>query len=224
MQVFRCNFVQMYGMTETSGAIVALAPADHDIDYPELLRSAGRPLPGVELAILGSNGVPAPKLQVGEIAIRSVGNMAGYWKQPAATAEVLSSANWLRSGDLGYLDEDGYLFIQDRLKDMIVTGGENVYPAEVEKAFASHPAVAEVAVIAVPSVKWGEEVKAVVVVRPGNELDEADLIAWARGRLAGYKVPKSVDFVASIPRNASSKIMRRLLREPYWRGTDREVN
>lgn len=224
LQVFRCNFVQMYGMTETSGAIVALAPGDHDLDDPERLSSAGRPLPGVELAILGPDGTTAAPLHTGEIAIRSICNMAGYWKQPGATAEVLGLDNWLRTGDLGYLDPQGYLFIRDRLKDMIVSGGENVYPAEVEHALAGHPDIAEVAVIAVPSQKWGEEVKAVVVPRPGTQLRESDLIAWARGRLAGYKVPKTVDFVESIPRNASAKILRRQLREPYWRGAGREVN
>jgi long-chain acyl-CoA synthetase len=150
--------------------------------------------------------------------------MRGYWKLDEATAATLDSEGWLRTGDAGYLDEDGYLYIHDRVKDMIISGGENVYPAEVESAVYGHPAVAEVAVIGVPDEKWGEAVKAVVVPKPGATIDPADIIAFARTRIAAFKVPKSVDVIAALPRNASGKILRRELREPYWAGKTRRVN
>jgi long-chain acyl-CoA synthetase len=150
--------------------------------------------------------------------------MAGYWKLDAATAATIDADGWLRTGDAGYLDEDGYLFIHDRVKDMIVSGGENIYPAEVESAVYGHPHVAEVAVIGVPDDKWGEAVKAVVAVKPGVTPDPDDIIAFARTRIAHFKAPKSVDFVDALPRNASGKILRRQLREPYWAGRERRVN
>jgi acyl-CoA synthetase (AMP-forming)/AMP-acid ligase II len=167
MEVFGCGFVQMYGMTETSGTIVALAPEDHDPEGSPRMRSAGKPLPGVEIAILDEEGAAVPVGEVGEICSRSVANMAGYANLPDATAKTLTADGWLRTGDAGYLDADGYVYIHDRVKDMIITGGENVYPAEVENAIFDHPAVADVAVIGVPDPKWGEAVKACVVRRPG---------------------------------------------------------
>jgi len=224
IEVFKCGFVQMYGMTETTGTVVALAPEDHDLARPELLRAAGRPLPGVELAILDANGRHLPTGAIGEIAIRSPATMAGYWNLPDATRTAIDGAGWLRSGDAGYIDANGYLFVHDRVKDMIVSGAENVYPAEVENAIFGHPAVAEVAVIGVPSDKWGEEVKAIIVLKPGAAADAQSIIDWTRKRVAGFKTPKSVDFVAVLPRNASGKILRRELREPYWRGRERRVN
>jgi long-chain acyl-CoA synthetase len=141
-----------------------------------------------------------------------------------ATAETISAEGWLRTGDAGYLDEAGYLYIQDRFKDMICSGAENVYPAEVENAVFGHPAVQEVAVIGVPDDKWGEAVKAMVVLKPGAEPDAEAILSFARTRLAGFKVPKSVDFVAALPRGPSGKILRRILREPYWAGRERRVN
>ena len=149
--------------------------------------------------------------------------MKGYWNKPEATAASIHDG-WMRTGDAAYLDEDGYVFIYDRVKDMIVTGGENVYPAEVENAIFGHPDVADVAVIGVPDEKWGEAVKAIVVAKPGATRDAADIIAWARERIASYKVPKSVDFVDAIPRNITGKILRRELRKPYWKGRERMVN
>ena len=224
MEVFGCGFVQMYGMTETSGTIVALPPEDHLVGGGPRMRSAGKPLPGVELAILDEGGGRLPPHQVGEIATRSAANMSGYWNLPEATAKTLDAEGWLRTGDAGYLDEDGYVYIHDRVKDMIITGGENVYPAEVENAVFGHPAVADVAVIGVPDRKWGEAVKAVVVRKPGCDPTPAEIIAWARERVAGYKTPKSVEFIEALPRNASGKILRRDLREPYWAGHERRVS
>ncbi|MBS0408572.1 MAG: fatty acid--CoA ligase [Proteobacteria bacterium] len=224
MEVFGCGFVQMYGMTETSGTIVALPPEDHDPKGNPRMRSAGKALPGVELAILDEAGTPLPPGQVGEIATRSAANMSGYWNLPEATAKTIDAEGWLRTGDAGYMDDDGYVFIHDRVKDMIISGGENIYPAEVENAIFGHPAVADVAVIGVPDARWGEAVKAVVVPKAGQAPSPAEIIAWARERIAGYKVPKSVDFIDALPRNASGKILRRELREPYWAGLERRVS
>ena len=223
MEVFGCGFVQMYGMTETCGAIVALPPEDHDPAGNPRMRSAGKPLPGVEVVILDEAGARLPVGEVGEIATRSLANMTGYWNLPEATAKTIDAEGWLRTGDDGYLDEDGYVFIHDRVKDMIITGGENVYPAEVENAIFGHPGVADVAVIGVPDERWGEAVKAVVVKKVGADPTPAEIIAWARGRIAAYKAPKSIDFIEALPRNASGKILRRELREPYWKGLDRRV-
>jgi acyl-CoA synthetase (AMP-forming)/AMP-acid ligase II len=215
VQVFGCGFVQMYGMTETSGTIVALAPEDHDPGKGSRMRSVGRALPGVELKIVDAAGNELPANTSGEIVTRSCANMAGYFELPKATTETVDAEGWLRTGDAGYLDNDGYLYLQDRVKDLIISGGENIYPAEVENAIFGHPAVAEVAVIGVPDEKWGEAVKAVIVPHAGAPHDEADIIAWAAARIARYKLPKSVSWVSSLPRNHSGKVLRRELREIY---------
>jgi long-chain acyl-CoA synthetase len=149
--------------------------------------------------------------------------MKGYWNKPYATTAAIGDG-WMRTGDAAYMDADGYVFIHDRVKDMIRTGGENVYPAEVENALFGHPSIADAAVIGVPDDTWGEAVKAIVVLKPGAPRDAADIIAWARARIAHFEAPKSVDFVDTIPRNITGKILRRELREPYWRGRDRRVN
>ena len=224
MEVFGCGFCQQYGMTETCGTIVYLPPEDHHPDGTPRMRGAGRPLPGVELKIIDGNGQTLPPGVVGEVATRSVANMVGYWRLDEATASTVGPDGWLRTGDAGYLDEDGYLYIHDRVKDMIISGAENIYPAEVESAIYGHPAVAEVAVIGVPDDTWGEAVKAMVVLKPGAEADPADIIAFARTRIAAFKAPKSIDFIEALPRNASGKILRRELRAPYWEGRDRQVN
>ncbi len=224
MERLGCGFVQMYGMTETSGTIVTLDPEDHVPEGSPRMRSVGKPLPGVEIKIVDAEGNLVAANTVGEIATRSAKNMRGYWNLPEATAATIDAEGWLRTGDAGYLDDDGYLFIHDRVKDMIISGGENIYPAEVENAIYAHPAVADVAVIGVPDAKWGEAVKACVVVKPGQSLSEAEVIAHARQHIAGYKCPKSVDFIAALPRNPSGKILRRELRDPYWAGKDRQVN
>ena len=224
MDVFGCGFCQQYGMTEACGTIVYLPPEDHDPNGNRRMKSAGRPMPGIEIKIIDKDGNALPREAVGEIATRSTSNMAGYWKNAEATRETIDADGWLRTGDAGYLDEDGYLYIHDRVKDMIISGAENIYPAEVEGAIFGHPAVADVAVIGVPDEKWGEAVKAVVVLKPGAEANESDILQFARTRIAGFKVPKSVDFVSALPRNASGKVLKRSLREPYWVGKDRNVN
>ena len=144
--------------------------------------------------------------------------MKGYWKKPEATREAFFQDGWLRSGDAGYFDDEGFLYIHDRVKDMIITGGENVYPAEVENALFGHPALADAAVIGIPDPRWGETVKAIIVLVPGKQATAEDIIAYARERIAGYKLPKSVDFVASLPRNPTGKVPRRELRRGNWQG------
>jgi fatty-acyl-CoA synthase len=223
IDVFKCGFVQLYGMTETCGTIVALPPEDH-IEGLDRMRSAGKALPGVELAIIDADGKPLPTGEVGEIATRSGSNMVGYWNLPEATAKTLQSDGWLRTGDAGYMDKDGYLYIHDRIKDMIISGGENIYPAEVESALCDHPDVAEAAVVGIPDDKWGEAVKAIVVMKPGKSSTATDIINFTRTRIAGFKTPKTVDFIEALPRNPSGKILRRNLRDPYWVGKDRQVN
>ncbi len=148
--------------------------------------------------------------------------MLGYWNNPTATSATVTPEGWLKTGDAGYVNDDGYVFLFDRVKDMIVTGGENVYPAEVENVLMNHPGIGDVAVIGVPDPTWGEAVKALVV-RVGNGPSESDVIAFAREQLAGYKVPKSVEFIDALPRNPSGKVLKHLLREPYWQGVDRRI-
>jgi len=223
IEVFGCGFVQLYGLTETTGTIVALPPEDH-VEGLDRMRSAGKALPGIELAILDSEGKRLPPGEVGEIATRSGSNMVGYWNLPDATARTIGRDGWLRTGDAGYMDKDGYLYIHDRIKDMIISGGENIYPAEVESAICDHPDVAEAAVVGIPDETWGEAVKAIVVLKPGKQASASDIINFTRTRIAGFKTPKSVDFMNALPRNASGKILRRNLRDPYWAGKDRQVN
>ena len=224
LKMFGAGFIQNYGMTETTGTICVLPPEDHSPEGNERMRSAGKPVAGVEIEIRGEHGQILGMREIGEIVTRSSANMMSYWKLPEATRSTMSDDGWIATGDAGYLDEDGYLFIHDRMKDMIITGGENVYPAQVESAIYGHPDVHEVAVIGVPDEKWGEAVKAVCVPKPGHSIDPASVIAWTRERLASFKVPKTVDVIDSLPRNPSGKILRRHLREPYWAGYDRQVN
>jgi acyl-CoA synthetase (AMP-forming)/AMP-acid ligase II len=172
---------------------------------------------------LGADGKPVPQGQVGEIVCRTVKNMKGYWHRDEETAKTLRNG-WLHTGDAGYVDADGYVYIHDRVKDMIVSGGENIYPAEVESAMFGHPAIADVAVIGVPDERWGEAVKALVVLKPGAEGDAAEILAYTRERLAGYKSPKSIDFIDALPRNPTGKVLKRELREKYWKGYERRVN
>lgn len=214
---------QGYGMTESSAVLTALGPAEHRAGGPRL-RSAGRPLPGIALTIQDPTGELLPVGQTGEVCARGGNFMTEYWKQPEATADAFRGG-WYHSGDAGYLDDDGYLFLVDRVKDMIVTGGENVYSIEVENAIASHPAVAQVAVIGIPSAKWGEAVHAVVVTHPGASVTEAEIIEHARQSIAGYKVPKSVEVQAQpLPLSGAMKVLKRELRAPYWEGHERGVN
>ncbi|WP_408591122.1 long-chain-fatty-acid--CoA ligase [Novosphingobium sp.] len=224
VEMFRAEFIQAYGMTETTGTICMLPPEDHSAQGNQRMRSAGKPLPGVEVRIVGEDGQALGPDAIGEIQTRSSNNMLGYWKLPEATERTLSADGWISTGDAGYLDADGYLYMHDRIKDMIISGGENVYPAQIESAIYGHPDVLEVAVIGVPDAKWGEAVKAICVPRPGHAIDPQSIIDWTRERLAGFKVPKSVDVIAALPRNPSGKILRRSLREPYWQGFERQVN
>ncbi len=224
-----CGFTQLYGLTETVGAGTALQPEDH---RGALLRSCGKPYPGLDIKVFDANDREVKTGEVGEIVISGPVLMKGYWNKPDATAKAIKTKRsffggekrWFYTGDAGFFDKDGFLFIHDRVKDMIVSGGENIYPAEVENAVMAHPAVADCAVIGVPDDKWGEAVKAIVVLKQGMQATAEDIIAFCKTRIASYKVPKSVDFVDALPRNPSGKVLRRELREPYWKGRDRRVN
>jgi long-chain acyl-CoA synthetase len=218
VETFRCSFYGIYGLTESTGGVMQLDPADHDPGGPRehLLRSAGRPFPWVELRVVDpATGVDRGPNEVGEVWLRAPNVTPGYFNRPEETAAVLTPDGWLRTGDGGYVDGEGYLFLTDRIKDMIVSGGENVYPVEVEEALAQHADVADVAVIGVPHERWGETVKALVVARPGSAPTADELIAFARERLAGYKLPRSVDFVEDLPRTPSGKVLKRELRARY---------
>ena len=217
------GFLRCYGMTETTGTIAMLTPEDHSLEGNQRMESAGKVVPEAELKIVGEDGEELPRGEVGELICKSPLNMEGYWNLPEATSSSPIDG-WTNTGDAAYMDEDGYVFIQDRSKDMINSGGENVYPAQVESAIYGYPAVAEVAVVSVPDDTWGEAVKACVVPKPGSMVDPADIIAFTRERLAGFKVPKTVDVIEVMPSNTSGKIMRRELRAPYWEGRDRAVN
>jgi long-chain acyl-CoA synthetase len=218
LKTLRCPLFQVYGLTEVCGAIVQLDPDDHDPGGPRehLMRSAGKPYPWVELKIADpATGEECPPGVAGEILTRSAQNTPGYWGQPEETGKLYTGDGWLRTGDAGYLDSEGYLFVTDRIKDMIVTGGENVYPIEVEQVLAAHPDVADVAVIGTPDEQWGEAVTAVVVRRDGAGANAAELREFARGQLAGYKLPKRIEFASTLPRSASGKVLKRELRATY---------
>jgi acyl-CoA synthetase (AMP-forming)/AMP-acid ligase II len=219
------GFAQVYGMTELSGAVTILAPEAHrDGGHPERLTSAGLPVPGVEIRVVD----PAAFRDVepgatGEIWIRTAQAMRGYLNKPQATAQTLTPDGWIRTGDIGRVDAAGFVYILDRLKDVIITGGENVYSPEVESVLSTCPGVGEGAIIGVPDERWGEAVKAVVVPVPGAVLTADDVIAFCRARLAHYQCPVSVDFVADLPRNATGKVLKRALREPHWSGRERVI-
>jgi len=219
------DFLQVYGLTEVSGVLTHLLPEAHrDAEHPERLLSAGQCIPEVEVRVVDPASLEdLPVGEHGELWFRTPQLMKGYLNQPEATAEVITADGWLRTGDMGVVDADGFVFVQDRLKDMIISGGENIYSPEIERVLAEHPAVTEVAVIGVPDDRWGEVVKAVVSLAPGATATEAELIAFSRERLAHYKCPASVDVVEALPRNPTGKILKRELRAPYWAGRDRSV-
>ena len=221
VDLFGAKFTQLYGLTETVGLGTYLPPEAHDPSWGKL-RACGVPYPSAIVRVVDPEGNPKPQGEVGEIVIKADFVMKGYWNREDATEEALRGG-FFHTGDAGFFDEDGFLYIHDRIKDMIVSGGENVYPAEVENAIFGHPDVADVAVIGIPSEKWGEEVKAIVVLNDGVEPDADSIINWTREKIAGYKCPKSVDFVEALPRNPSGKILRKDLREPYWDGVERRV-
>lgn len=224
LEAFGCRFSQVYGMTETGNCAVSLRPEEHRAGDPGLLRSAGRPFPGVRIRVVDRAGTELGPREIGEIHISSPARMAGYWNLPEATAETLLADGFIRTGDAGYVDEAGYVYICDRIKDMIISAGENVYPAEIESVIRALPGVADVAVIGVPDDLWGESVKAVVVERNGSALSARDVIQQVRANLAEFKVPKTVDLVDELPRNASGKVLKTRLRAPFWEGRERRVN
>jgi long-chain acyl-CoA synthetase len=232
MKAMGCKFVQAYGLTETTGGVTILRHDDHDPggERAHLLRSAGQPWGDVELRIVDvATGNDQPDGEVGEIWCRTIQNMKGYWANDQATAEAFPEGKgadgrgWFRTGDAGYM-QDGFLFIHDRVKDMIVSGGENVYPAEIENVLMKHADIADAAVIGVPHEKWGETVKAIITPAPGADPSAEAIIEYTRENLAHYKCPTSVDRMDVIPRNPSGKILKTELRKPFWEGHDRMVN
>ena len=217
------DLIQGYGMTEAAAILTFLTRDDHRRGG-KLLSSAGRPAPGVEVSIRSEDDRPLGPDEVGEVCARAGNYMREYWNRPDET-ETAFRDGWFHSGDMGYRDADGYLFLVDRAKDMIVTGGENVYSAEVENAIASHPCVAQVAVIGIPDDQWGEAVHAVVVPVPGSTLTAEEIITHARTAIAGYKAPKSVSFRDEpLPMSAAMKVLKRELRAPFWAGRERAIN
>ena len=217
------EFIQVYGLTEVAGVITHLMPEAHrDADHPERLVSAGQCLPGAEVRVVDPETLEdVPTGEHGELWFRSPQLMVGYLNKPDATAEVITEDGWFRTGDMGKVDADGFVFVQDRLKDMIISGGENIYSPEIERVLAEHPAVMEVAIIGVPDDRWGESVKAVVALKPNTSATEEELIAYCAEHLAKFKCPKSVDILEALPRNPTGKILKRDLRKPYWEGRDR---
>ncbi|GIW10759.1 MAG: acyl-CoA synthetase [Dehalococcoidia bacterium] len=216
------NFMNAFGQTETTSTVTILGPEDHRLEGSQAeierkiarLHSIGRPVDDVELAILDEAGNPLPPGVVGEIAIRTPREMAGYWKREDETART-KAGGWIRTRDQGYIDEEGYVFLAGRKSDMIIRGGENIAPEEVERVLFAHPAVEDVAVIGVPDEEWGERVKAVVVLKPGAECTSQELIAFAKSRLASFKAPEIVEFVETLPRNAMGKVLKNVLREQH---------
>jgi len=218
--------VQLYGQGEAPMTITYLPKVDHITngtpEQEKRLTSTGIERTDVEVKIFDAQDRELPSGEIGEVVTRSDLVMKGYWRNPEATATTIRNG-WLHTGDIGYIDEKGYLFLMDRSKDMVITGGENVYPREIEEVLQNHPAVHEVSVFGIPDPKWGEAIKAVVVLNPGQEANSTELIDFCKDNLAGYKKPKSVDFVDELPKNNYGKILKRALRDPYWEGKDRKV-
>ncbi|MGH3457541.1 long-chain-fatty-acid--CoA ligase [Aeromicrobium sp.] len=219
------KFMQVYGMTEFGGVVTILDDAAHrDTGHPERLVSAGKPIPGVEVRVVDAATLEDVGTGTsGELWFRTEQSTPGYHGKPDDTAELITDDGWVRTGDVGRLDDEGFVFVEDRVKDMIITGGENVYSPEVERVLAEHPAVAELAVIGVPDDRWGESVKAVVAFHPEQRVEPDELIEYARERLAHYKAPKTIDVVEALPRNPSGKILKRDLRKQYWPDAERQV-
>ncbi len=224
MEVFHCRFGTAFGMTETNGGVTHLSPEDHvGPRAQQLLKSCGRVAHGVEMRIVDESGNTLPSGSVGEIVLRSRQCTSGYYRLPEESARLFLEDGWMRTGDAGYLDEEDYLFISDRLKDMIVSGSLKVFPREVEEVMLEHPEVSDVAVVGVPDPKWREVPKAFVVRQAGSAVTEEALIAFVQERLAKFKVPKSVDFIDALPRNTSGKVLKRELRKPFWETESRQV-
>jgi len=227
MKVFSCKFIQSYGLTENTCCVTSLEPEDHVLEGPEKqverLYSCGREMINVQVRVVNEKNEDVAPREVGELVVKGEKVMKGYWNNPKATAEAIDNNGWLHSGDLATKDEDGYIFIVDRKKDMIISGGINIYPKEVEEVIFSHPAVLEVAVIGIPDERWGESVKAVVVLKEGMKTTEEEIMDYCRERSASFKKPKSVDFVDLLPRNPGGKVLKRKLREKYWQGRKKKV-
>lgn len=220
-----CRFAQSYGMTELSPIATILEEKYHQFENPSpRMRSVGRAVPSVEIRIVDEQGREVPRNTVGEVAVRGDNVMLGYWNRAEETANALQGG-WMRTQDLGYMDEDGFIFLTDRMKDMIISGGENVYSAEVENVIYEYPAVESCAVIGIPDDQWGEKAHAVITLKAGHSATEAELIAFCKERLAGYKCPRSVRFQSEpLPLSGAGKILKSQLREPYWRGKKKRVN
>ena len=219
---------QGYGAGETTGGVVGLSIADHKLAIeagrPELLSACGRPFCESDVQVLDDAGRAVEGEAIGEICVRGPDVFAGYWRAPEQTQAAIDADGWLRTGDLARVDAEGYIHIVDRKKEMLVSGGFNVYPSEVESVLAQHPAVYEVCVVGVPDDHWGETVKAVVVLREGSAASGGEIMEFCRGRLADFKRPRSFDFVAQLPKNGNGKLSRKDVREHYWRGRERRVN
>ncbi|MBF7735384.1 MULTISPECIES: long-chain-fatty-acid--CoA ligase [Rhodococcus] len=217
LETFRKPLFQVYGLTETHGAVTQLDSCDHAVDGEKvgLLRSVGKPYPWVDLKVMSPEGEEVAVGEAGEIYVRSPQTTEGYYRRPEETAAAIDTDGWFHTGDVGRVDSEGYVYITDRMKDMIITGGENVYPIEVESVIADYPGVSQVAVIGVEDPLWGEAVKAVVVAAAGHQLDTDSISGFVRSRLAGYKCPKSIEIVTELPLGATGKILKRELRARY---------
>jgi long-chain acyl-CoA synthetase len=224
-----CEVAQFYGMTEAAPTVSQLSPENHrrghagEEPYRRRLASMGTAVPGVEAEVRDDAGAPLPPGAIGELWVRGANVMLGYWNRPEATDAALADG-WYRSGDAAYADEDGYLYMVDRLKDMIITGGENVYSVEVESALVEHDAVLEAAVFGVPHERWGEAVHAVVTVRSDAKVAADDLIEHCRARIAGYKIPRGIEVATvPLPKSGAGKALKNKLREPFWAAHGRRV-
>ena len=222
IETMQCDFWQVYGLTETCGMATTMTPEYHDPAKGKL-RSCGQPYPGIEIKIVDTNNNQLGTGEVGEILIKSATVMKSYWNRSEATAETIID-DWFYSGDAGFFDEDGFLFIHDRVKDMIISGAENIYPAEVENALMSHPQILDAAVVGIPDEKWGETVLGFVILAEDASISEDEIIAYSREKIAGFKCPKTIKFINEIPRNPTGKVLRRELREPYWKGKERNIS
>ena len=226
VEVFKCRFYQAFGMTETTAVLTMLSNEDHLRALrgdTHLLLSAGRPLMGTQVKIVDDDDNPVPPGSIGQICGRGPQIMKGYWNLPDASAEALKDG-WMHTGDAGRMDEEGFLYVEDRIKDMIISGGENVYPREVENCIFEHAAVADCAVIGIPDEKWGETVRAVICLKAGEQHSEDVFIEHCRARIAHYKCPTTIEFIDALPRNASGKVLKRVLREKFWTGKGRQVS
>jgi long-chain acyl-CoA synthetase len=226
MKKFKCQFLQMYGQTETGPETTILRPEDHILEGTEAqlkrLASAGRPVLNYEVRIVDEKGNDIPVGEVGELIVRSESMTIGYWSLPEETAKTIQGG-WLHTGDFARFDKEGYVYIVDRKHDMIISGGKNIYPREIEELLYRHEAILEAAVIGVPDGYWGESVKALVVLKEGMEASEEEIIDFCKDNLASYKKPRSVEFRKELPKSPTGKILKRVIREAFWKNEDRSV-